>query len=109
MTPLQRTVLQGQPYARGFAYGKTHRDGLHDFLHEGLFRINWLRDHPLALDSARQQARRIAPHIRTQIPLVYDELLGLAAGSEMEFDDVVLLQIRREVMAQAAADCTSAG
>ena len=106
MTLLPELTVRGAPFDRGLAHGRALGPVIRAFLGDRLARINALRPTPLGVAEARALARRYAAVIDAQLPSIGEELTGLARGAEIDRDDAVLLQIRRELVAHRDGDCS---
>lgn len=114
-TPFPRIRISGGPLERGRQYGELARPQIHSgregyersFHHSG---ISWER--------AVTYARRYAEPIAEAFPTIIAELEGIAAGSGLDFDDVLAMNCRTEIMwsrvnegarARVPAECSSFG
>ncbi|HEX8303280.1 MAG TPA: C45 family peptidase [Jatrophihabitans sp.] len=86
--------VSGPPRERGEAVGRAHRDAISRLLAR--------RTTPAAA------VQPYAECVRQQLPILAAEVAGLAAGSGIAEDDAWWLQLRRELLAVPAGDCTTA-
>lgn len=108
---LKEIILAGSPYERGIQHGEQLKNEIRDFLNDNFARINLIRQTPLSpeqISSIVSLHRRI---IEEDIPEIAEELKGLAKGAEINYEQAVLLQIRRELInypeAPAQGDCSA--
>lgn len=94
-TPYPRIRVSGNPAERGRQYGEqarmqvhAGRDGYERNFHSS--GISW--------DQAIRYSRRFADPIAGAFPDVIAELEGIAAGAGLEFDDVLAMNCRTEIM-----------
>lgn len=86
--------VTGPPLERGAALGRAHREDIH--------RLLAMRTTPAAA------VRPYAECVREHLPDLAAEVAGLAAGSDIGEADAWWLQLRRELLAVPAGDCTTA-
>ncbi|MDQ1738616.1 MAG: hypothetical protein QOE53_268 [Pseudonocardiales bacterium] len=86
--------VSGPPRERGEAVGRAHRDTISRLLAR--------RATPAAA------VQPYAECVRRQLPTLAAEVAGLAAGSGIAEADAWWLQLRRELLAVPAGDCTTA-
>ncbi len=101
----------GAPFEVGYQHGAARAAALHDFLDDGLARINRLASAPVSLESLRPVLAAYSAQIATATPRLSEEIDGLASGAGIPRDLAVLLQVRREVIGYqrvpARGDCTT--
>jgi isopenicillin-N N-acyltransferase like protein len=96
---------EGTPHEMGRQIGEAARQEIRGFNEVALERVNLTikvsRERALwvAAESA-QLAHRYAPHM-------IEELRGMAEGSGVSFDDLMLLQVRNQLRPEAQEGCTS--
>lgn len=83
----------GSPYERGRQFGAATADDIHRLLGG------------IALDRASLAAH--VEVIERVTPSIAEEIHGLAAGASISVYDAYLLQMRRELAAAAASDCST--
>jgi isopenicillin-N N-acyltransferase-like protein len=97
--------VSGTPREMGRQIGEAARDEIRGFAEVALARVNMSvtvsreRAMSVAAQSA-QFAARYAPHMM-------DELAGMAEGSGLTVDDLMLLQVRNQLRAEPEGACTS--
>ena len=108
---LQRVAVSGSPRARGRAYGSLARDKVLRCV--ACYREAFRHRAGLGWDAALAQARRFLPDIEAFAPAVLQEMHGIAEGAGIDFDAVLALNCRSELMFSAArqgkalSECTS--
>jgi hypothetical protein len=88
------TVIAGKPRERGRQYGQRFKDGIHHFLERELytaFSKNYARDEQLRF------AGSCAREIKAYSPTIMDELEGIAEGSGLKVEEVVLITCHEEL------------
>lgn len=98
--------VRGAPYERGRQYGEQLRDSIRAFLSDNLARINLSRRREISYEEAMRAVALHAPFIEEDLPLLAEEVRGLADGAEITYMEAMLLQVRREVLAYGL-ECTS--
>ena len=88
------TVVDGTPRDRGRAYGKQFRDAVHDFLHKEIFAA--FVDRPATKAQMLKYASACAQVVRKECPMVAEEFQGIADGSGLTFDEIVLINLHEE-------------
>jgi isopenicillin-N N-acyltransferase-like protein len=88
-------VIAGTARARGQAYGKRFREGIHDFLNREIYTA--LVGKPSSKEEMLAYAADCAVVVREMCPMIAEELAGIAEGAGLEFNEVVLIQLHEEV------------
>ncbi|HEV7239243.1 MAG TPA: C45 family peptidase [Thermoanaerobaculia bacterium] len=101
--------VAGVPYEIGVQYGNAMAAEIDRFLHDGLARINRLRDTPLSAAAVSKFVGESAFWIEKEIPAIAEQVSGLAAGAGITYEQAMSLQLRRELIRhpREAGDCTS--
>ena len=88
--------ISGGPYERGEQYGRLARDQIHRSrdIYEAAFRSAADWSWPEALETART----MVPVVQDAYPEVLSEMAGIAAGSELDPDDILTMNCRTEIM-----------
>lgn len=101
----------GAPFEAGFAHGAALAERLRVFLDDGHARLDQVMAAPQSLDTLRPMLAAYAAEIESQTPDLAEEMRGLAEGARMSLDEVLLLQLRREIMGYSRiptrGDCTT--
>jgi hypothetical protein len=100
-------VAAGTPYERGQALGRATAAAVHRFLGEGLARLEWIAGASIDRGRLAPAIGRHAEVVERHLPDVAAAVHGLAAGAQIAPADAWLLQLRRELLPIAAADCTT--
>jgi hypothetical protein len=84
---------------------------LRAFVRDGLTRLNKVLARPVTMASLRPMIEAYAEEIEAAAPHQIEELRGLAAGADLDWEHTMLLQLRREIMGYqripAMGDCTT--
>jgi isopenicillin-N N-acyltransferase-like protein len=99
-------TIKGSPYERGYQYGAQLKAPIRAFLSDNLARINLSRRREISYDEAMEAVARHAPFIEADLPLLAEEIKGLADGAGITYMEAMLLQVRREILSEGL-DCTS--
>lgn len=96
MPVLEFIKISGTPFEAGQALGRFGSDAVHrHLLHAPVWhRVMKWRDSPLAA--------AMAGHVRQRFPRIWQELLGLAEGLGVPFEQVVLWNCRGDLVTQGA-------
>lgn len=90
---IQEITTTGSAYARGHQFGAATAEPIHHLL--------------AGLDVDRSPIAAYAKAIDQALPEIAEEIHGLAAGAAIAREDAYLLQMRRELAAAAASDCST--
>ena len=101
--------LQGKPYDIGYGYGSMAKEqikkciGIYEKLFWSYGKITW--------EEAAAKAEKYIPYIQNYDQEIWEEIQGIADGSERALLDIVTLNARSEIMftAKALDGCTSFG
>lgn len=98
-------AVSGPPREMGRQIGEAARDAIRGFAEIALERVN------KAVRVSRQRAMSVAARstefARRYSPEMVEELHGMAESSHVPLDDLMLLQVRNQLRADADAGCTS--
>jgi isopenicillin-N N-acyltransferase-like protein len=92
-------VLSGAPYEKGLAHGRAMRAGVLRSI--DTYRAMFLRRKGLAWDDARALARGFVPALEGPCAPLAEEMRGIAAGAGVGFEDVLVLNLRSEILYSA--------
>lgn len=88
------TVISGKPRERGKEYGTKFKDAIHAFLDKEIYQA-------FAKNSSKEEKLRYAGEctkaVKKYSPLITDELEGMAEGSGLRLEEVVLITLHEEV------------
>ena len=108
---LPHVVLRGTPFEIGRRYGQMTRERV--ALHLLNQQTAMARLYPQNPEWRRGKVQRYLPPYQDLAPHFVEEMEGFAAGAELSFDDVLLLNVRDELlterMPRAVEGCTSFG
>ena len=102
--PFPFVSVSGKPYERGVQYGRAVADRVRlsaSRYGQTLRNTGYSEASQLALIHALEQA------IGEFQPAYLDEMRGIAAGADVPFEDIVMINARTEVLAKARADKTT--
>lgn len=98
MPKFERIVISGSPFKRGRSYGFQCADKIHAVLgnYRKLFSdpetyVSW--------EVARKRSMELLPEIEDLGPELTEEMRGIAEGAGVDFEDVVTLNCRSEILA----------
>ena len=108
-------TLSGAPFDKGFAHGSLCRAQVLCSL--DTYRAKFARKgvRPFSWDDARAAARSFAPTLTGEFAPYAEEMRGIAAGAGIDFEDVLALNLRSEILysglapgeAEPAGECTA--
>jgi isopenicillin-N N-acyltransferase like protein len=101
--PFPFVSVSGQPYERGVQYGRAVADRVR--LSASRYGQT-LRNIGYSEASERGLIRALEQAIGEFQPAYLEEMHGIAAGAEVPFDDIVMINARTEVLAKARAEKT---
>jgi hypothetical protein len=90
------TTIAGKPRERGRRYGEQFKDAIHAFLDREIYRAFVQAKHPTRDDMLRY-AGLCAGQVKTFSPLLHDELEGMAEGSGLRLEELVLINLHEEL------------
>lgn len=88
-------TVEGTPRDCGRAYGKQFRDGIRTFMQKEIF--NAFVGKPSSKEQLHAYAAACGRVLREQCPMIVDEFTGVADGSELTFDEIVLINLHEEL------------
>jgi isopenicillin-N N-acyltransferase-like protein len=94
--------VSGTPRKLGEQLGEATREQIRGFAAIAVERVN--KTVPVSRARALEVARACIPHVRAYAPDLLEELEGVAAGSGLDLDELMLLQIRNQLRPEGA--CT---
>jgi hypothetical protein len=89
------TVIAGKPRDRGRRYGQTFKDGIHAFLDKEIYRA--FTQKPSPREEMLRYADGCARAVREYLPALYDELEGMAEGTGLRLEELVLITLHEEL------------
>jgi isopenicillin-N N-acyltransferase like protein len=87
--------ISGKPRERGRQYGRQFRDGIHTFLEREIYGAFIGRPSPK--DHMRRYVEACTREVCRFSPVIHDELEGMAEGSGVELDELVLITLHEEL------------
>ena len=108
-------TLTGSPYDKGFAHGSLCRGLVMRSLETYRMRFARKWRNPFSWEDARAAARRFAPSLTGEFAPHAEEMRGIAAGAGLDFEDVLALNLRSEILysglapdaREPAGECTA--
>jgi hypothetical protein len=88
-------VIAGTPKERGVAYGQQFRDGIRKFLDQEIYGA--FIQKPSPKPEMLRYAAACGGVIAQECPEIHAELLGIAEGAGLGFDEVVLITLHEEL------------
>jgi predicted choloylglycine hydrolase len=111
---LQVLVLEGTPYNRGLVHGKTLRDKIHEGIR--LWKTDLHKTYKMDPDAFIKrfvQQTNYLPAIKKWTPELLEEIRGIAEGSGIDFDTMLVFQLIDEYWVNggdvAVEHCSSLG
>lgn len=89
------TVISGSPRERGRAYGAAFKDAIHGFFDREIAQA--FTGKPASREDLLRYAGACAGRIKAYSPEIMDELGGVAEGSGLRLEDLVLLTLHEEL------------
>jgi hypothetical protein len=89
------TVISGKPRERGRMYGSRFKDGIHGFLDREIYRA--FTDQPSRKEEMLRYAAACAKEVRRYTPAIHDELEGMAEGTGLNLDEMLLITLHEEL------------
>lgn len=89
--------LHGDARDIGFLHGTLLSQRIKHLLADDLCRINRIRRTPLTIEAAANFVKVCSVPVRKHLPSVWEEIEGLASGSQITMPDALILQFRREL------------
>lgn len=88
-------VIAGNPRERGLAYGKQFQDGIKHFLDREIYGA--FIQKPAPKDEMLSYAKACGQVIHEVCPTIHQEMAGIAEGSGLSLDEVVLISLHEEL------------
>jgi isopenicillin-N N-acyltransferase like protein len=88
------TVISGKPRERGKQYGEKYKDAIRAFLDKEIVQI---RAPTASRDELLRYAGQCTKAIQEYSPVIVEELEGMAEGSGLKLEELVLLTLHEEV------------
>ena len=104
-TRYREIVVAGSPRELGRQFGEAAREEIRGFAEIALERVN--RTIRVSRERAMSIAARSTEFARAYGPEMVEELHGMAEGSHVPFEELMLLQVRNQLRPDADAGCTS--
>ncbi|HET6880521.1 MAG TPA: C45 family peptidase [Pirellulales bacterium] len=104
-TRYREIVVAGSPREMGQQLGEAARDEIRGFAEVALERVN--KTVRISRERAMSIAARSTEFARSYSQQMLEELHGMAEGSRVPFDELMLLQVRNQLRPDADAGCTS--
>ncbi|MBW3542862.1 MAG: C45 family peptidase [Planctomycetes bacterium] len=104
-TRYREVAVAGSPRLMGRQIGEAARDEIRGFCEVALERVNLTTR--VSRASALEVVRGTMPFAEGYAPDLVDELRGMAEAAGVPLEDLMLLQVRNQLQADAEAGCTS--
>ncbi len=104
-TRYREVEVGGVPRELGRQIGEAARDEVRGFAEIALERVN--KTVKISRDKALYTCRRSEAYVADYAPDMLEELRGISDSSGVDFDDLMLLQIRNQLSSEEDAGCTS--
>lgn len=105
ITRYREVEVAGTPREMGQQIGEAAREEIRAFSEVALDRVN------ITVQCSREKALGVArncfPYVETYAPHLLDEMRGMAEGSGIPVDDLMLLQVRNQLLGEHDCGCTS--
>jgi isopenicillin-N N-acyltransferase-like protein len=95
VNPHELTVIAGKPRERGQAYGQRFKKEIHAFLNQEIYQA--FNNKPATRADMLHFAGLCAKEIAAYSPVIHAELEGMAQGSELALDEIVLITLHEEL------------
>lgn len=89
------TVISGKPRERGRQYRSRFKDSIQAFLDREIYSA--FTGKPSTRDAMLGYAGQCSKSIRQYVPLIHDELEGMAEGSGLKLEELVLITLHEEL------------
>ena len=104
-TRYREVEVGGVPRELGRQIGEAARDEVRGFAEIALERVN--KTVKISRDKALDTCRRSEAYVADYAPDMLEELRGISDSSGVDFDDLMLLQVRNQLRSEEDAGCTS--
>lgn len=98
-------IKGAQPYDRGVQHGKAARELIEKGMHRYQERFA-ARDH-VSWETVRSKAMQFVPYLENDYSDLLDEIRGIGAGSGIDFEDMMVLNTRYELLKFPIHECTT--
>lgn len=88
-------TVEGDPRDCGRAYGTLFRDGIRSFLNKEI--LDAFMGKPSSKEQLFAYAAACGDVLRAECPMIADEFTGIAEGSGLTFDEIVLINLHEEL------------
>jgi hypothetical protein len=88
-------VISGKPRERGRQYGTQFKDAIHAFLNKEIYKS--FTDKPNAKEGMVRFAGACGRAIKEYSPLIFDEMEGMAEGTGLSIEEIVLITNHEEL------------
>ena len=104
-TRYREIEVAGSPVEMGRQIGEAARNEIRGFVDIALERVN--KSVTVSVDKAMSVARDCMPYVEQYAPHHLEEMRGMSESSGVSLDDLMMLQIRNQLQADADSGCTS--
>ena len=104
-TRYREVEVGGVPRELGRQIGEAARDEVRGFAEIALERVN--KTVKISRDKALDTCHRSEAYVADYAPDMLEELRGISDSSGVDFDDLMLLQVRNQLRSEEDAGCTS--
>ena len=91
-------TLTGSPFEKGHTHGSLCRERVLRSLDTYRFRFSRKHPTPFSWEDARATARRFVTALAGEFAPYAEEMRGIAAGAGVEFEDILALNLRSEIL-----------
>jgi hypothetical protein len=106
-----RTVISGKPRERGRQYGKAFADGIRGFRDKEIY--GPFIGKPATKEEMLRYAAACGQEVKKFSPVIFDELEGMAEGSGVRLEELVLITLHEELFHKGVLPkvphCTAVG
>ena len=97
--PFTKTIIDGKPRERGRRYGKEFSDGIGAFLEKEIWKP--FIGKPATREEMVRYAAACGLEIKKFSPIIHDELEGMAEGSGLRLEELILITLHEELYHKA--------
>src|SRR5262245_48095455 len=83
------TLISGKPRERGRLYGSRFKDAIQGFLDREIYQAFTAKPSPK--DDLLRYAAACGREVRRYTPIIHDELEGMAEGTGLDFNEILLI------------------
>jgi hypothetical protein len=98
--PFTKTIIDGKPRERGRRYGKEFSNGVRAFLDKEIWKP--FTGKPATREEMVRYAAACGLEIKKFSPIIHDELEGMAEGSGLRLEELVLITLHEELYHKGA-------